>query len=128
MRAYTVATVAVALSVKGKWIDNVLSHHRVPGVVQSRQGVSRRLTSEAVAVLAIALLLSRSLDITAPRALEIAGDLVRSGGPSPRYDLAGKGELLLNLADIEADLADRLAQAVESAPIPRRGRPRIANR
>src|SRR5688500_6144058 len=128
MRAYTVATVAVALSVKGKWIDNVLSHHRVPGVVQSRQGVSRRLTSEAVAVLAIALLLSRSLDITAPRALEIAGALVRSGGRSPRYDLAGKGELLLNCAHIEADLADRLAQAVESAPFPRRGRPRIASR
>ena len=47
-RAYTVGTAALALDVPTKWLDNVLSHHSVPGVVQERQGVSRKVSLEGV--------------------------------------------------------------------------------
>ena len=54
MRAYTVAASAFTLGVNTKWLDNVLSHHRVDGVFQQRQGISRRLTPAALLTLEIA--------------------------------------------------------------------------
>lgn len=129
MRAYTVTTVAVTLNVPSKWLDNVLSHHTVPGVAKTRQGVARRLTQEAVVVLAIALMLSGSLAISVPRALEIAQELRRAGGSKARYVLdGGTGELLFDVTAIESDISDRLAEAVEIAPTPRRGRPPLSPR
>ncbi len=52
-RAYTIATAALTLGTTAKWLDNVLSHNRVTGVAQERQGVSRRLTVEGLLVLAL---------------------------------------------------------------------------
>jgi hypothetical protein len=51
MRAYTVATTAVTLNVPTKWVDNVLSHYHVPGVARNQQGVSRKLTYQAILTL-----------------------------------------------------------------------------
>lgn len=120
MRGYTVATVALALDVPVKWIDNTLSHHRVSGVVQARQGIARRLTTEAVVVLETALQLMRSLEIPTARALHVAQELVAMG--EPRYS-TGTCEVRLNLDQVRAGVAVRLAYAVEISPVPRRGRP-----
>jgi len=119
MRAYTVATAAVALNVSGKWIDNTLSHYRVTGVVQSRQGVARRLTAEAVTVLAITLRLIRALRLPAAPALQIAQDLSRHGSTYSREGC----EVRLDVEAIRATVARQLADAVEYTPVPRRGRP-----
>src|SRR5687768_5622247 len=81
MRAYTVATAAVALGVRTKWVDNVLSHRSVPGVSQSRQGVTRRLTVEAVSVLEIALRLTRGFGIPLNRSLDLAVSAANRGSP-----------------------------------------------
>ena len=121
MRAYTVATVAVALGVGAKWIDNVLSHHAIPGVTQSRQGVTRRLTAEAVSVLEIALRLTRAFGIPVRKALDLAADLV--GHPERPKETEGL-EIRIDVDSLRADLNLRLAEAVEFSPIPRRGRPR----
>ena len=119
MRAYTVATAAVTLRMPAKWIDNVLSHHSIPGVARSRQGVSRRLTPQAVLNLEIAIRLLNSLSLPVARALELA-KIVRETGEIA----AGKGVTLrLDIAAIQAELAERLAHAVEIAPVPKRGRP-----
>ncbi len=121
MRGYTVATAALALDVPVKWIDNTLSHYRVPGVFQARQGIARRLTSEAVVVLETTLRLIRSLEIPTARALRIAQELTATGGSV--YSTGGC-EVRLDLGQLRAAVSARLADAVEISPVPRRGRPR----
>ena len=124
MRAYTVTATAVALGVSSKWVDNVLSHHRVPGVHQARQGIARKMTPASLLILDITLRLVRSLGVPLPLALETAQRLVdaRDGG----IPLSGAASIQIR-ADVVAltnDLNDRLERAVEMSPNPRRGRPR----
>lgn len=118
-RAYTVATAALALKVGPKWIDNALSHHSVPGVVQERQGVRRRLSEEALLILAIALHLIDNLGATLAHALPIAHSLARLGHHSASNELS----ISIDLTTIRAQLQARLEAAIEVAPVPRRGRP-----
>jgi hypothetical protein len=89
-------------------------------VAKSRQGIARRLTPQAILSLEITGRLSTTLSIPVARALELARELL-----GQRDKLAvGKGiTLILDIEAIEAEVADRLAHAVEIAPLPRRGRP-----
>lgn len=124
MRAYTVATTAVTLRMPVKWLDNVLSQNDIEGVIKHRQGVARRLTPRAVMTLDIALRLTRAFDAAIPVALQLAGRIVQRGRSETDID-AGEGlSLSIDLQQLEADLVERLAYAVEIAPSPRRGRPR----
>jgi hypothetical protein len=118
MRAYTVATVAVALNVSPKWIDNILTHHKVPGVSRARQGIARRLNPEAVTVLEIVLRLTRGLEMPIGRALLLATRPTASS-----YSTHGVS-LEIDLIAIRSHVEVRLAEAVEFAPVPVRGRPR----
>ena len=119
-RAYTIATAALALGTTAKWLDNVLSHNRVTGVAQERQGVSRRLTVEGLLVLALTVLLIQELDLPTSKAIGVAEDLASNQG---RY-IARQGlNLELDLLSFRAQLLERLESAVEIAPIPTRGRP-----
>jgi hypothetical protein len=45
-RVYTIATAALALNISTKWLDNILSHNKILGVRQNRQGVARRFSIE----------------------------------------------------------------------------------
>ncbi|MDQ6770565.1 MAG: hypothetical protein M3Z54_11330 [Gemmatimonadota bacterium] len=119
-RAYTVATAALALGTTAKWIDNVLSHNRVSGVAQERQGVSRSLAIEALLILALAVLLIQELGLTTPKAVEVAEGLVENEG---RHSARQGLELALDLPAFRARLLEGLENAVEIAPVPRRGRP-----
>ena len=119
-RAYTIATAALALGTSVKWLDNVLSHNRVSGVAQERQGISRRLTVEGLLVLALAVLLIQELGLPTPRAIVLAEDLAKNEG---RY-MAQQGlNLALDLPSFRIRLLERLENAVEIAPVPKRGRP-----
>jgi hypothetical protein len=119
-RAYTIATAALALETSVKWLDNVLSHNRVPGVSQDRQGVSRRLTVEGLLVLALAVLLIQELGVPTPKAIALAENLAKNEG----RHLANQGlNLELDLVSFRGRLLERLENAVEVAPAPRRGRP-----
>lgn len=120
MRAYTVTTVAVALGVDHKWLDNLLSHHMVPGIERGVQGRSRRLNMRAILALAIARDLVRELSIEASAAVALASEL-----EGRRMLSVGDGHVAISvdLERLEADLGARLAYAVEIAPLPRRGRP-----
>jgi hypothetical protein len=120
MRAYTVATTAVTLRMPEKWLDNILSQNQVEGVVRKRQGVARRLTPKAVLTLEVAIRLARALGATMPVALRLARQLIEQGAIA-----AGEGlHLAIDIRQVEEDLTDRLAHAVEIAPSPQRGRPR----
>ncbi len=124
MRAYTVAAAAVTLKVSQKWIDNALSHHSVRGVSQARQGIARRLTPQAVTVLEIALRLIRATSIPLGRSLALAQTLVDAGGSAAILQVSSSITLVVDISAIAAETKERLADAVESAPNPKRGRPR----
>ena len=119
-RAYTVATAALAIQVPPKWVDNILSHHTIQGVAQQRQGVSRKLGIEGLLVLALTAFLIRELGTPVPKAIEIADVLVSSEG---NYRSPRGFSVLLDLSTFRAVLLERLENAVEMAPAPRRGRP-----
>lgn len=118
-RGYTVATVALALGTSTKWVDNILSHHSVPGVVQSRQGIARKIAIDAVFQLSIISRLSETLRVPVDLAIVGAAALAVAG------EWLVEGGLILNI-EREAALGDlhaRLEYAVEAAPLPKRGRP-----
>jgi hypothetical protein len=119
-RSYTVATAALALRISGKSLDNILSHHKVPGVGQETQGVSRRLTIESLLSLAVILILTQELGMTLRAAIQVAEQIIGGGGAvtSPS-GLA----LQLDLDIVRDNVISRLEGAVEVAPLPRRGRP-----
>ena len=119
-RAYTVGTVALALNVPVKWLDNILSHHRVAGVVQKRQGVARKVSFDGLIQLALTLRLIHDLDIPTINALRFAGSLLENGGV---HQSQSGIRITLDLGRLRAELESRLAQAVEIAPVPQRGRP-----
>lgn len=124
MRSYTVATVALTLGVTTKWIDNALSRFRVAGVVQKGQGISRRLTPQSVVSLHIAIELCNSLRLPLAAALQTAQQITAEGS----FSTIGLFPFAFLTVDIDAttrELSERLAQAVEVAPVPKRGRPRL---
>ena len=124
MRAYTVAATAVTLGVSRKWVDNVLSHHRVNGVHQARQGILRRVTPTGLLNLEIALGLGRALGIPIARALDISNDLMVARGGEIQLSGPSSITLRVDVDTMERALNARLEHALEMTPIPRRGRPR----
>ena len=119
-RAYTLATAALTLEMPAKWLDNTLSHIRVPGVHQERQGIARRITVDGMLILAAAALLINELGVSLAAAIEIAERLAGNGGG---YESPGGVEIRLDLQRLRSTMLERLENAVEIAPVPRRGRP-----
>jgi hypothetical protein len=119
-RAYTVATAALALQMPAKWVDNALSHNKVPGVHQHRQGIARRLTVDGLLILALASTLVRELGAPLAVALQIAQHLMHNDG---HYDVTAGVRIEVDLKNLKTNLLARLESAVEIAPIPKRGRP-----
>ena len=119
-RSYTLATAALALGVTSKWLDNTLSHVRVPGIVQTRQGIPRRLSIESLILISIALDLIADVEIPLARALGLATRLAAAGG---KLTLESGARIEIDLPSITESLLQRLEHAVEVVPLPRRGRP-----
>src|SRR6187401_2953558 len=78
-RAYTVATAALALDIPVKWLDNVLSHFSVQGIVQERQGVARRITIDGMLQLYLVHSLSSELGTTIVVGTRLAQRLATAG-------------------------------------------------
>lgn len=119
-RAYTIATAALTLQMPAKWLDNTLSHIKVLGVLQEKQGVARRITIDGLLILSIAALLIDQLGVSLSWAVRVATELTNSHGlyTSPRGVA-----IQMDLDTLRSKLLERLEHAVEVAPIPKRGRP-----
>jgi hypothetical protein len=119
-RAYTIATAALTLRMPAKWLDNTLSHIKIPGVRQEKQGVARRITIDGLLILSIAALLVDQLGLSLSRAVKMAETLTGNKGlyTSPK----GVG-VRLDLDGLRSKLLEQLEHAVEVTPIPKRGRP-----
>jgi hypothetical protein len=122
VRAYTVTATAVTLGVNKKWIDNVLSHHRVEGVLHEKQGIQRQVTPIGLLTLEIALSLGRSMSVPIGRALEMSNRLIAAKGGEVAFGASLK--LRADVESISRQLNHRLERALEMTPIPQRGRPR----
>jgi hypothetical protein len=119
-RAYTIATAALTLEMPVKWLDNTLSHIKIPGVRQEKQGVARRITIDGLLILAIAALLINELGVSLSRAAAIAETVASNNG---LYTSPGSVGIQLDLEGLRFRLLERLEHAVEVAPVPKRGRP-----
>lgn len=119
-RAYTIATAVLTLEMPAKWLDNTLSHIRIPGVRQEKQGVARRITLDGLLILSIAALLIDQFGLSLSRAASMAEVLATNSGlyTSPRGVA-----IQLDLDGLRSKLLERLEHAVEVAPVPKRGRP-----
>lgn len=122
MPLYNTSTTAAAIGVSAKWVDNLLSHNKIDGVQSERQGVARRLAFPAVAAIALAHEIFVSSNVPVTTALRIATELLDSPTSSAR--LSPSAVITFDAGAFRAALLERLAQAVEAAPRPTRGRPR----
>ena len=126
-RSYDVAAAALTLDVPIKWVDNLLSRHRIPGVEQARQGVTRRLSQHAITSIALVWILCEELGLPVGRAVHLAVRMTTTEDATLTF---GEGSLVLGFdrATVARRLAVRVADAVESAPRRPRGRPRASSR
>ena len=121
MPLYNTATVAAALGVPPKWLDNLLTHNEIQGFQNDVQGVARRLSVETIAFLMLTKELIDHVQLSAPAALRMARRLTNA--PEGSLVLSPRLHLTLQPSALRADVLGKLRQAVEMAPAPRRGRP-----
>jgi len=122
MPLYNCSSTAAALGVSSKWLDNLLSHNNIDGVSRARQGVSRRLSSDAIVTIAIANQLNAAASVPIGTALQLATQLVET--ENNMVQLGAGLTLSVDVALLRSKVSAQLAQAVELTPTPPRGRPR----
>lgn len=122
MRLYDVAVAALAIDAPQKWVDNLLSQHDVPNVVTARRGVARRIPHSALLHLALARDAHVEIGLSVRDALHLAAQLL--AGDDDAVHVSGHLRVSIDRAGLERALGARLREALESAPTPRRGRPR----
>ena len=124
LRSYTVRSVALALGLPSKWIDNLLSRHTLPGVERSRQGVERRVSDDGLLAIELARILNLELGVSTERAAEIAREAMSLRTPGVmKFSTSSGLSLHFPVADIERRLRERMIDALEATARRRRGRP-----
>lgn len=121
MRSYDVTIASLAIDAPTRWTDNLLSQHTLPDVISAHRGVARRISYPALMRLALIRQLHTRLGLGVGDAIRIASKLLDSGGSSVHE--SGQLRLSVDQPGLERTLDARLAEALESAPAPRRGRP-----
>jgi len=123
-RLYNARTIALTVGEPFKWIDNLLSHNALPGVISSRQGVQRRVNDEGLLAVEITRILTRDLGVSISRAVALTRTALGSRqGTEVRLSPASGVTLILHTAEIEERLRQRVIDAIEAAAHVRRGRP-----
>lgn len=120
-RLYHVDIARHAASADKKWVDNLLSHHQIPGVDSGRQGSPRRISVAGIEHIALIRLLTAELQLSAAVAVSLASRLlaISSGSLSMGHGL----ELRLDVAEFRRRLHKSIDEGVESVTPARRGRP-----
>jgi hypothetical protein len=121
MPFYNTASTSASLGISQKWLDNLLSHNKIDGVEQTRQGVSRRLSIEAIVIIAVTHRLVKAANIPVGQAIELAERLIVS--PSHSVIIADDIMISINRGQLEKSILEGLERAIEVTPLPARGRP-----
>lgn len=124
-RTYSIKAIALTIGMTPKWIDNLLSHHVVPGATRGRQGIQRRITDEGLLAIELTRVLARELRVPLGRSVDLARRALESRSSSDgRVSIDSGLILVFNLTAIEHRLRARMLDAVESVARVARGRPR----
>jgi hypothetical protein len=123
--AYSSRTVALALGLKEKELDNLLSGFAVRGVSGGTPGRNRRITSDAISVIALAAELRRAFGSPWHWALDMAETLLR-------VETVRFADGLLTLSARHSQYRDRLKERLDDVAeyvvTPSRGRPGLSRR
>ena len=121
MRLYSVALTALAIDAPQKWTDNLIAHHDLPDVRSQKRGIARGVSWQGLVRIALIRDLHVALGCGVREAVALSDVLLRA--PSGRAAIGRWSTLGFERDTLEQDLQRRLADALESAPRPRRGRP-----
>jgi hypothetical protein len=121
MRLYDVAVASLAIGSPLKWTDNLLAHHAIPEVRSRTRGVARGISWVGLVRIALIRELHLALGCGVREAVALSDLMLRAPdgvlAPSPFLTLG------FDRRALEENLHRRLAETLESAPRPRRGRP-----
>jgi hypothetical protein len=120
-RFYHVEIARHAAGVDLKWVDNLLSHFKVPGVESGIQGVARRITLDGVYHVALIARLTRGMGMSVSTSVALASRLLAS--ESSRAIVGSGLELHVDRRAFAIEIDRRINDAVEASTPPRRGRP-----
>lgn len=121
MRLYSIAVVSLAIGAPTKWTDNLIAHHEIPDVRSRTRGVARGVSWNALVRIALVRELHLGLGCGVREAVSLADLLLRA--PMGTTSAGRWLTVTFARAAFEQELQRRLADALESAPRPRRGRP-----
>jgi hypothetical protein len=121
IRYYHVDIARFAAHADHKWVDNLLSHHDIPGVEGARQGLARRISETGIYHIVLIRLLSREAGMSTATAVSVAGQLLSSHRAS--VSLAPDLEIALDRDAFYSRVDEQIAEAVEAVTPARRGRP-----
>ena len=123
-RSYDIGLVALAVGMRSKWVDNLLSHHELPGVSRSRQGVQRRITDDGLLAIELVRMFAADLDMSVAKATLLARAALDARSENGATLRTPSGiALSLDLDAIERRLTERVVDAVDSVARVPRGRP-----
>ena len=121
MRLYSVAVVSLAVDAPIKWTDNLIAQHVIADVRSRARGVPRGVSWSGVVRIALIRALHVQLGCGVREAVALADRLLRA--PGSAVTLGERLRLAVERDALEREVQRRLAEALESAPRPRRGRP-----
>ena len=121
MRLYSVAVASLAVDAPSKWTDNLIAHHDIPDVRSRTRGVARGVSWAGLVRIALVRELHVALGCGVREAVALSDALLQS--PAGNLKVGRWSTLAFDRRVLEQDLQRRLAEALESAPRPRRGRP-----
>jgi hypothetical protein len=120
-RSYHVDIAHYAADADAKWVDNLLSHHRVPGVDAGGRGAARRLTVIGIYHIALTRRLHVALDMAVAAAVAMARELLE--GDASSVAVAAGVEIRFDRRIFTREIDALVAEAVEVIQPVRRGRP-----
>ena len=126
MQKLTTLTAAATLGVDSKALDNILSREASHLVPRGARGKSRRISVQALELIAVALVLKRDLGIPIARGLDLATKLDES--VSGEIPFGRFGTLCFNVYPLRTAMQQSIADIVEQTVPPERGRPRYRRR
>ena len=121
MRRYSIAIVSLTIGAPAKWTDNLIAHHNIPDVRSRARGVSRGVAWSGLVRIALIREIHLELGSGVREAVALADLLL--GGPLCTTATGRWLTVTLDRGALEQELQRRLADVLESAPRPRRGRP-----
>ena len=122
MRLYSVAVASVAIDAPEKWTDNLIAHYDLSGVQSRARGVARGISWPALVRIALTRELHVRIGCSVRDALTFAAEILAA--PDNSIFAGAHLTLTFDRERFERNLQRHLVDALESAPRPRRGRPR----